>query len=239
MRRGLGFLGGQPDRPRPRAVGAHRDGCGHLPAGHDAARGQHGHRAVDGLDDLGNQHHRRHLAAVPAGLGALRDDEIHARRDLLGGVLLGADEGGDGNAALLARVDHVVRWHAQRVGDQLDRMAHRHLEQILARVAGQERRAEPDLFFGRIMSWAASNSATYWRWSSSGFGPPSLTDLTGSRPCPRRWRALSSRDRTASRRPGRRSRTAPGRAALVSMPSRPARRNRRRWSPRPPRRGSG
>ena len=103
---------------------------------------------VDGLDDLGDQHHRRHLAAVAAGLGALRDDQIHARRDLFDGMLLGADERGDGDAALLARVDHVVRRHAQRVGDQLDRMAHRHLEQVMAGVAGQERRTGPRRLLG-------------------------------------------------------------------------------------------
>ena len=43
--------------------------------------------------------------------------------DLLDGVLLGADQRGDRDAVLSARLDHVVRRHAQRVGDQLDRVA--------------------------------------------------------------------------------------------------------------------
>ena len=63
-------------------------------------------------------------------------------------VLLGADERRDGHAALSSRFDHVVRRHAQRVGDQLDRMAERHLEQVLAGVTGKERRTGPRRLLG-------------------------------------------------------------------------------------------
>ena len=49
--------------------------------GDDAAGGQHGHvlpGRLDGVHHLGDQHQRGHLAAVPAGLGALRDDQVDA-----------------------------------------------------------------------------------------------------------------------------------------------------------------
>ena len=57
----------------------------------------------DGLDHLGNQHHGGDLTAVAAGLGALRDDEVDAARDLLDRVLIGADQRGDGDAVRPAR----------------------------------------------------------------------------------------------------------------------------------------
>jgi len=43
-------------------------------------------------------------------------------------MLLGADQGRDGNAVLLAHLDHRFGRYAQRVGDQADRMPERDVE---------------------------------------------------------------------------------------------------------------
>ena len=48
---------------------------------HDAAGSEHGSGAT-AFDDLGHQHHRRHLAGMAAGLGALRHDHVDAGIDL-------------------------------------------------------------------------------------------------------------------------------------------------------------
>jgi hypothetical protein len=79
---------------------------------------------------------------------ALRDEQVDAGVDLLDRVLLGSDQRGDRDATLLARLDHVVRRHAERVGDQLDGMAHRHVQQRAAGVPGQRRRADPRRLLG-------------------------------------------------------------------------------------------
>jgi hypothetical protein len=64
------------------------------------------------------------------------DDQVDTSRDLLDRVFSGADQRRDRYAARPSGVDHVIRRHAQCVGDQLDRMAHRHLEQLPAGVPG-------------------------------------------------------------------------------------------------------
>ena len=64
----------------------------HLAAGRDAAGREHGHVGSDRVDHLGHEHHRRDLAAVTAGLGALRHDHVDALRDLAFGVLSRTDE---------------------------------------------------------------------------------------------------------------------------------------------------
>ena len=148
VRRGLGFLGGQPHRPGPRAGRTDSHHPGHLPTGDDAAGGQHRHRTVDGLENLRDDDERADLAAVPTGLGALRDDQVNARGDLLDGVLLGSDQRRDGDATFLARLDHVVRRYPQRIGDELHRMGQRDVEQLAAGVPRQRRPAEAALRLG-------------------------------------------------------------------------------------------
>ena len=85
---------------------------------------------------------------MPTGLGALRDDQVNARGDLLDGVLLGSDQRRDGDATFLARLDHVVRRHPQRIGDELHRMGQRDVEQLAAGVPRQRRPAEAALRLG-------------------------------------------------------------------------------------------
>ncbi len=87
----LGLLGGQPDRPAPRALGAQGHRGGELAAARDAARREY-RQWRDRVDDLRDQHHRGDLAGVAAGLRALRDDQVGAGRDLAARVLDGADE---------------------------------------------------------------------------------------------------------------------------------------------------
>ncbi len=101
---------------------------------------QHRHVAdlLDRLDHLRHQHHGRDLAAMAAGLGALHHEDVDAGRDLAQRVLLGADEGGDRHAVLPAHLDHRLRRHAQRIGDQPDRMVEGDLEQLQRRL-GVER----------------------------------------------------------------------------------------------------
>jgi hypothetical protein len=80
------------------------------------------------LDHLGHQHHGRDLAAMAAGLGALHDENIDAGRDLAERMLLGTDQCRHRHAVLLAHLDHRLRRHAQRIGDQPDRMPERRIE---------------------------------------------------------------------------------------------------------------
>ncbi len=91
----------------------------HLPAGRDPARGEHRHVGADGVDDLGYEHHRRDVAAVPAGFGALRDEHVDADRDLTFRVRLGADERADQEAVLVGKIDDVGRGRPERVDEHL------------------------------------------------------------------------------------------------------------------------
>ena len=65
---------------------------------------------------------------MAAGLGALHHENIDAGRDLAQRVFLGADQGRDRHAVLLAHLDHRLWRHAQRIGDQADRMPERGVE---------------------------------------------------------------------------------------------------------------
>ena len=80
------------------------------------------------FDHLGHQHHGGDLAAVAAGLRALHHQDVDAGVDLADGVLLGADQGRHRHAVLLAHLDHRRRRHAERIGDQLDRVLERRLQ---------------------------------------------------------------------------------------------------------------
>ena len=67
--------------PDPHAVGTERERGGEAAPVEDAAGGDHGHAVADRVDDLRDERHRRDLSGVPAGLGALRDDEVAAGLD--------------------------------------------------------------------------------------------------------------------------------------------------------------
>src|SRR4051794_39140123 len=78
----------------------------------------------------GTSTHGRDLAAMAAGLGALRDQDIDTGRDLAQRMLLGTDERCNGHAMLAALVDHRLRRHAERICDQFDRVAERNVEHV-------------------------------------------------------------------------------------------------------------
>ena len=65
---------------------------------------------------------------MTAGLGALDDEDVDSGIDLTDGVFLGPYQGGDRNPARLSHFDHRRRRHAQRIGDQPDRMFEGRLE---------------------------------------------------------------------------------------------------------------
>ena len=91
----------------------------HLAAAADAARREHQRAVADRVDHLGDQHHRRDLAAVPAGLGALRDEDVDAVRDVVLRVADAPDERADVDAVLVGRVDRVLRHRPERVDQHL------------------------------------------------------------------------------------------------------------------------
>ena len=93
-RMGLGLVGRQPHRSAPHALRAERHRRRHLAAAADAAGAEH-RDVADGVDDLGDQHHRADLAGVPAGLAALGDDHVDAGVDVALGVLGGARQRAD------------------------------------------------------------------------------------------------------------------------------------------------
>ena len=63
--------------PHHTPCGAERHRRGHLTAAADAAGAEH-RDVADRVDDLGDEHHRADLTGVPAGLGALGDDDVDA-----------------------------------------------------------------------------------------------------------------------------------------------------------------
>ena len=132
---GLGLGRGEPHRTAPHALGAEGQRGGHLPTVADATGGQHRHRG-DGVDDLGDQHHRADLAGVPAGLVALGDHEVDAGGDVAHGVRRLAGERGDLDALGVGPLDHVGRRRAERVDDQLDRVGEGHVHQRHGLVVG-------------------------------------------------------------------------------------------------------
>src|SRR5439155_10343996 len=118
-------LGGcEPDRPRPGAVGAERQGGRDLPPAADAARGEDGSRSND-VYHLGYEDERGDLAGVTARLVARCDDDVDAGLDLATGMLRRADERGDEHALRMDLVDDVARRRAERVDQQLDRVGER------------------------------------------------------------------------------------------------------------------
>ena len=75
---------------------------------------------ADRGDHLGDQDHRRDLAAVAAGLAAGGDDDVNPSGDLTHGVFAGSHQGGDRDAVLTAELEHARRRHAEGVGDEAD-----------------------------------------------------------------------------------------------------------------------
>ena len=118
---------------------AHRHRGGHLAPGDDPARGENRRGRTDRLDrrgDLGHEHHRRNFAAVTARFSARDDEDIDPGADLREGVIARADERGDGDIVALAEFEHQRRRHAERVGDQVDRVAEGDFEQLGRAVVG-------------------------------------------------------------------------------------------------------
>ena len=72
------LLGAHEARPDLDALGSQRERGGHSPAVGDAAGGDDGN--VDRVDEQGHEHHGRELPDVTAGLHALADDGVGARR---------------------------------------------------------------------------------------------------------------------------------------------------------------
>ena len=134
---GLGLDGGEPHRPTPHALGTQRQGCGHLAAPADASRPEHGQ--VDGVDNLGDQHHGADLAGVAAGFVSLGDDDVHSSSLVALGVHRPARQGANQLAGILGRIDHVLRRRAQRVGHESAPVGQRDLQLRAGRV-GRERR---------------------------------------------------------------------------------------------------
>ena len=132
---GLGLVGREPHRSAPHALRAERHRRRHLPAAADAAGAED--RDVDGVDDLGDQHHRPDLAGVPAGFGALGDDQVDAGRLVPLGVLRSSGEGTDEPALLLHAVDQELRRRAEGVGDERGPMGQRDLELGAGRVGAE------------------------------------------------------------------------------------------------------
>ena len=91
------------------------------------------------VDDLGDQHHRADLAGVPAGLVTLGDHEVDAGGDVTHGVRRLAGQRGDLDALLVRSRDHVRRRCAERVDDQLDRVAEGDVHQRDGLVVGHRR----------------------------------------------------------------------------------------------------
>ncbi len=119
---------GQERRAHPYALSAERQRGRDLPAGADAAGGEHRGPTVKGVNDLRPQHHRADLTGVPACLVALRDDDVHAVLDVALRVFGAARQRGHRNTRRVDLVDDILRRRAERVGDQLDRMLERHLD---------------------------------------------------------------------------------------------------------------
>ena len=119
---------------------------------------EHGHGG-DGVDDLGDEHHRADLAGVAAGLGALGDDDVDAGRHVALGVDGLAGEGADEAALLLDPVDHELRRRAEGVGHERGAVGQRDVE-LRAGGGRRERRCA-----GR-----AAQAATLAALRSSGIG---------------------------------------------------------------------
>ncbi len=94
----------------------------------DAAGGQHRNRG-DLLDDLGPQHDRADLAAVPTCLAALGDDDVDTRVGMLARLRRRTAQRRHLESRLVNVLDHLGRRGAERVGDHLHlRVLERHLD---------------------------------------------------------------------------------------------------------------
>ena len=83
---------------------------------------------VDRIDDIGHQHHGRHLAGVAAGLVALGDDDVDALLHVADRLLDPSDQGRDLHALLVSLVDGGFRRRTERRREQRDRMCERDLD---------------------------------------------------------------------------------------------------------------
>jgi hypothetical protein len=126
---GLGLLRRQPERTEPDALGAQREGSGDLASVADAPGGEHGDRR-DGVDDLGDEHHRRNLAGMSARFVALGDDEVGAGGGMALGMFDGAGQRRDLDALGAPLLDHPGGRRAEGARDQLDRMLEEHLDDL-------------------------------------------------------------------------------------------------------------
>ena len=77
---------------------------------------------------------------MAAGLGALRDDDVHAGLHLADGVFAGTHQRRAGDFEAPSAFQHGRRRHAEGVGDQPDRMAEGDIHQLLARFPLKRRR---------------------------------------------------------------------------------------------------
>ena len=111
---GFGFLGRQPHRAAPNALCAKRHGGCHLATAADATGAEH-RRVADRFDDLGDQHHRRDLTGVSAGLVALGDNHVDACVHVPFGVLSLAGQRPGAHTLGAAALDHDLRWWTERV----------------------------------------------------------------------------------------------------------------------------
>jgi len=104
----------------------------------DATRAEDGHRS-DGVDDLGDEHHRADLARVAARLVPLGDDDVDAGLDVALGVHGLAREGADETALLLHPVDQELRGRPEGVGHEGRAVGEGDVE-LRTRRRGRERR---------------------------------------------------------------------------------------------------
>ena len=111
---GLGFLSCQPHRATPHTGRAQRHSGRHLATPPDPSGSEYRHRGHR-IDDLGDQDHGGDLACMAPRLVALGDDQVHASVHVPLGMGPGAGQGGHWHARLVAAVDHLGRWGAQRV----------------------------------------------------------------------------------------------------------------------------
>ena len=122
----------------PRLSAAARPRPSKMPPG-----GDHRHPIADRVDDLGHERHRRDLAGVAAGLGALGHDDVAAGLDRGDGVGDLAAHVDDQQAAVVALLDDLAR-HAQ-AGDEHRGAALDHvgdLRRHVLRCGGQQVDAE-------------------------------------------------------------------------------------------------
>ncbi len=122
----LGFVGGQPHRTAPHALRAERHRRRHLASAPDATRTEHGD--VDGIDDLGDQHHRADLTGVATRLRPLGDDDVDPCGLMTLGVLRTPGERTDQPPLLLDAVDQELRRRPECVGDEGGPVSERDLQ---------------------------------------------------------------------------------------------------------------